>query len=107
MAKERMRLRLNVNLKPLYLTVLRWNSKSDFSSKDKSIYQEIKDTYKDVKDYVQVTEPLLMLECWQAMQSAKLTVDETHELLIGNRTLVDGFFDVFASMEKQYCKIGR
>ena len=78
MAKERMRLRLNVNLKPLYLTVLRWNynSKSDFPSKDKSIYQEIKDTYKDVKDYVQVTEPLLMLECWQAMQSAKLTVDE-------------------------------
>ena len=103
MAKERMRLRLNVNLKPLYLTVLRWNynSKSDFPSKDKSIYQEIKDTYKDVKDYVQVTEPLLMLECWQAMQSAKLTVDEKpFELLIGSRTLVDGFFDVFASMEK-------
>ncbi|CAX42978.1 helicase, putative [Candida dubliniensis CD36] len=103
MAKERMRLRLNVNLKPLYLSVLRWNynSKSDFPSKDKSIYQEIKDTYKDVKEYVQVTEPLLMLECWSAMQSAKLTVDEKpFELLIGSRTSVDGFFDVFASMEK-------
>ena len=36
-----------------------------------------------------------MLECWQAMQSAKLTVDEKpFELLIGSRTLVDGFFDV-------------
>ena len=46
-----------------------------------------------------------MLECWQAMQSAKLTVDEKpFELLIGSRTLVDGFFDVFASMENSIAR---
>ena len=75
-AKERMRLRLNVNLKPLYTQVLKWNynSTDDYPSRDRSIYNQIKDTYKDVKEYASVTEPLLMLECWQAIQSAKLTV---------------------------------
>ncbi|RCK64592.1 Helicase SEN1 [Candida viswanathii] len=102
-AKERLRLRLNVNLKPLYSHVLKWNynSSDDYPSRDRHMYQQIKDTYTDVNDYVKVTEPLLMLECWQAMQSAKKTVQEKpFDLLVGTRALVDGFFDVFASMEK-------
>lgn len=102
-AKERMRLRLNVNLKPLYTQVLKWNynSTDDYPSRDRSIYNQIKDTYKDVKEYASVTEPLLMLECWQAIQSAKLTVlEKPFDLLVGTRSLVDGFFDVFLSIEK-------
>ncbi|EGW31591.1 uncharacterized protein SPAPADRAFT_51586 [Spathaspora passalidarum NRRL Y-27907] len=102
--QERMRLRLNVNLKPLYNTILRWryNTNSDYPSEDKSSYTQVKDTYDNVKDYVSTTEPLLMLECWQGIQQAKATgVEEPFEMLIGTRTSVDGFFDVFASVEKK------
>ncbi|RLV91828.1 Helicase SEN1 [Spathaspora sp. JA1] len=111
--QERMRLRLNVNLKPLYNTILRWkyNSNHEYpSEEDHQKYTPVKDTYTDVKDYVSTTEPLLMLECWQGIQQAKNTGVETpFEMLIGTRTSIDGFSDVFASVEKkliQDLKIG-
>ena len=102
--KERMAKRLNVNLKPLYLNVLKWNynSKSEFPSEDRSMYEKVKNSYDKVKDYVKAMEPLLMLECWQAIQSAKDTIKETpFELVVGSRTSIDGFFDVFTSMSKK------
>ncbi|KAG7664856.1 SEN1 [[Candida] subhashii] len=102
--QERMRMRLNVNLKPLYDNILRWNYnvKRDYPTEDTSMYEQVKDRYKDANEYVKVTEPLLMLECWQGIQSAKDTGTELpFELLIGSRTSVDGFFDVFASIEKK------
>lgn len=101
--EELMRLRLNVNLKPLYSTILKWNYNSDsaYPSADKEMYKEVKEDYYDWKDYVKVMEPLLMLECWQGIQSAKQTgLDVPFELLIGSRTSCDGFFDVYASLKK-------
>ncbi|QRG35868.1 hypothetical protein FDK38_000193 [Candidozyma auris] len=101
--EERMRMRLNVNLKPLYSTVLRWNYNSDsaYPTEDRDIYQPIKDTYSDVKEYVRLTEPLLMLECWQGIQSSRTTGQEVPvQLLVGSRTTCDGFFDVYASIKK-------
>ncbi|KAL7664706.1 UvrD-like helicase ATP-binding domain-containing protein [[Candida] zeylanoides] len=101
--EEYMRLRLNVNLKPLYSTILRWNynSSSEFPTRDTDVYRPTKDRYEDAKDYVKSTEPLLMLECWQGIQSAKQTGQETpFELLIGSRSSCDGFFDVYASVRK-------
>ncbi|KAI5952748.1 SEN1 [Candida jiufengensis] len=102
--RDRMRKRLNVNLNPLYQIVLKWNynSNSEFPTKDRSAYENTKPTYKDVKEYVKVTEPLLMLECWQGIQAAKKTIDEIpFEVFIGSRTSVDNFFDVFTSMNKK------
>lgn len=101
--EEYMRLRLNVNLKPLYSTILRWNynSGSEFPTRDTDGYRPTKDRYEDAKDYVKSTEPLLMLECWQGIQLAKQTGQETpFELLIGSRSSCDGFFDVYASVRK-------
>lgn len=101
--EERMRMRLNVNLKPLYSTILRWNYNSDsaFPSEERDIYQPIKDSYTDVKEYVKLTEPLLMLECWQGIQSSRTTGQEQPvQLLVGSRTTCDGFFDVYASIKK-------
>lgn len=102
--EEEMRLRLNVNLKPLYSTILKWNynSNDEFPSASRDIYQATMDQYSDIKEYIKVMEPLLMLECWQGIQSAKQTGDEKpFELLIGSRSSVDGFFDVYASIKKQ------
>lgn len=101
--EERMRLRLNVNLKPLYSTVLKWNYNhdSEFPTEDREGYAAIKSTYTSAKDYINQIEPLLMLECWQGIQSSRTTGQETpFELLIGSRTSCDGFFDVYASMKK-------
>lgn len=101
--EERMRLRLNVNLKPLYSTILRWNynSNSEFPTEERDIYQPIKDKYSSAKEYVNMIEPLLMLECWQGIQSSRVTGQENpFELLVGSRTTCDGFFDVYASIKK-------
>ncbi|KAI5968388.1 SEN1 [Candida margitis] len=102
--KERMRLRLNVDLKSLYLNILQWNYnfKNDYPSNDRSAYTKVKDHYNDVNEYVSTMEPLFMLECWQQVQSARDTVDEDpFEILVGTRTSVDGFYDVFTSMSKK------
>ena len=101
--EENMRNRLNVSLKPLYSTILKWNynSNDSFPTGDRDSYKEIKSQYDDVKDYVKTTEPLLMLECWQGIQSAKQTGQEKpFEILVGSRTSVDGFFDVYGSVKK-------
>lgn len=101
--EERMRMRLHVNLKPLYSTILKWNYNSDsaYPSEERDIYQPIKDSYSDVKEYVKLTEPLLMLECWQGIQSSRTTGQEVPvQLLVGSRTTCDGFFDVYASIKK-------
>ncbi|KAK6461483.1 DEAD-box type RNA helicase [Scheffersomyces coipomensis] len=101
--EENMRARLNVSLKPLYSTILKWNynSNDEFPSQDLSIYQSTKDEYEDAKDYVKSTEPLFVLECWSQIQSVKNTTIETpFEIQIGSRTTVDGFFDVYASVKK-------
>lgn len=101
--EENMRMRLNVNLKPLYTTILKWNynSTSNFPSNERDIYKETKDAYVDAKDYSKTIEPLLMLECWQGIQSAKQTGQEVpFTIMIGSRTSCDGFFDVYASVKK-------
>lgn len=101
--EERMRLRLNVNLKPLYSTILKWNynSNSEFPTEDRDAYMAIKDSYSDAKDYVSQIEPLLMLECWQGIQSSRQTGQEIpFELFVGSRTTCDGFFDVYVSIKK-------
>lgn len=101
--EERMRMRLNVNLKPLYSTILRWNYNSGgaYPTDVRSIYHPMKDKYSSSKEYTSMIEPLLMLECWQGIQSSRETGQEVpFELLIGSRTTCDGFFDVYTSIKK-------
>lgn len=102
--EENMRMRLNVNLKPLYSTILKWNYSSTdaYPTADKERYKETKKHYDDVKDYIRTMEPLVMLECWQSILSSKETSQEApFTMLIGSRTSIDGFFDVYASLEKK------
>lgn len=102
--EEKMRLRLNVSLKSFYTTVLRWNynDKSPYpSGMSADDYQPTQNAYSDVSAYVRATEPLLMLECWQGIQLAKQTGQESpFSLLIGSRSSIDGFFDVYGSVRK-------
>ncbi|CAN3368560.1 helicase Sen1p [Diutina catenulata] len=104
---ERMRLRLNVSLKSFYSQVLRWNyaSSGAYPQGDGSNYSPVKETYTDSRDYEKTIEPLFMLETWQGIQQAKRTlVEPAFSLVVGSRTTVDGFFDVYASLPKAMLK---
>lgn len=101
--EERMRLRLSVNLKPLYSTVLRWNynGNCEYPTEDRDLYKPKADIYTSAEDYTNAIEPLLMLECWQGIQASRSTGQElAFELLVGSRTTCDGFFDVYVSMKR-------
>lgn len=102
--EENMRMRLNVNLKPFYSQILKWNYNSNdvYPTADKNIYQPVKLTYTDARDYVKTVEPLLMLECWLGIQQAKKTIEENpFKLTVGLRLSVDGFFDVYTLISKE------
>lgn len=110
--EERMRLRLNINLKPLYSAILKWNynSNSEYPTENRECYKMKADSYTSAKNYTEEIEPLLMLECWQGIQSSRTTGQELgFELLVGSRTTCDGFFDVYLSVKRailQQLKIG-
>jgi senataxin len=104
-AEELMRLRLNVDMTPLYKTILSWsynNNKELPSDYDESKYQSIKDKFDSVSDYQKSFEPLLLLECWQSIQRAKQVGSETpFRMTIGSRSATDTFFDIYASVKKE------
>lgn len=101
--EERMRLRLNVNLKLLYLQILRWDyNRNDNYPTDDNLYKGVKLTYDDAKDYVKTVEPLVLLECWLGIrQERQLEQQLPFKVMIGLRTTVDGFFDVYTLISKQ------
>ncbi|ODV93726.1 hypothetical protein PACTADRAFT_51485 [Pachysolen tannophilus NRRL Y-2460] len=105
-----MRMRLNVDMNPLYNKILSWSySRIDSFPEDfepginsaEDVYKKIKDTFESVQDYQNTFEPLLLLECWQSIQQSKEIGQETpFKVIIGTRTTTDYFFEVYASIKK-------
>lgn len=102
--EENMRKRLNVDLNPLYETVLQWDysRRSDYpddESPDK--YSKVKDSFSSVNEYRKVIRPLLLLECWQGLCSTRDREDfKPFSVIVGNRTAVSDFYEVYASASK-------
>ncbi|AOA62748.1 Putative helicase and subunit of the Nrd1 complex [Komagataella phaffii] len=103
-AEYRMRMRLNVDMNPLYAKVLQWSFKRDSRTPDNAdltTYKAISDSYDSVEQYQNTFEPLLLLECWQGIQQAKETgQDQPFNLVVGSKTTTGNFFDVYASVKK-------
>lgn len=103
-AEELMRLRLNVDMSPLYKTILSWSYNNDKelpSDYDESKYHPVNDVFDSVSDYQKCFEPLLLLECWQSIQRAKQVEQETpFRMTVGSRSATDTFFDIYASVKK-------
>lgn len=101
--EEYSRKRLNVDLKPLYRKILKWSFKRD-DEYPESEYRELKpvaDEFKSAADYINTYEPLLLLECWQAILSAKTRQPDKPMLItIGSKSTVDDFFEVYFSSTK-------
>ena len=110
-AEELMRLRLNVDMNPLYKTILTWsyNNESELPSDyDESKYFPIKNKFDSVSDYQKSFEPLLLLECWQSIQRAKQIGDEQpFRMTIGSRSATDMFFDIYVSVKKEVINTAR
>lgn len=104
-AEELMRLRLNVDMTPLYSTILSWsyNHESDLPSDyEESKYFPIRNKFDSVSDYQKSFEPLLLLECWQSIQRAKQVGSEIpFRMTVGSKTAVDTFYDIYASVKKE------
>lgn len=103
--EELMRLKLNVDMSPLYEEVLKWNyNEVEDLPKDKSILDRcspIKDKFDSCKAYQNSFEPLLLLECWQSIQRSKQLESETpFKVTLGSRSATDSFYDVYASIKK-------
>ncbi|CAH6718616.1 helicase Sen1p [[Candida] jaroonii] len=98
----KLRMRLNVDLNGLYRQILKWNyADSQFPGVSSEV-GNLKDTYENISDYTRATEPLLLLECWSQIQSAKDRGQETpFELYVGSRVSNDGFFELYCSMSKK------
>ncbi|ONH68944.1 Helicase SEN1 [Cyberlindnera fabianii] len=98
------RLRLNVDLKPLYNTILKWSFERDSEYPDPNMttLKEVPDKFETAEDYQKVYEPLLLVECWQAICSARQREEfKPINISIGSKSSVNDFFDVFFSMSKK------
>lgn len=100
--EENSRLRLNVNMKPLYNKILQWNYQDDSDSPDGvSKYPKVPEKFASADDYIKTYEPLLLLECWQAIINAKRRETEKPIAIeIASKTTVDNFFEVFFNFSK-------
>lgn len=101
--EENSRKRLNVDLKPLYRKVLKWSFRrnDEFPDSDSSNVKSVVDIFHSAQEYINTYEPLLLLECWQAILSAKTREsDKPMYITVGSKSTVDDFFEVYTSMTK-------
>ncbi|AJV71080.1 Sen1p [Saccharomyces cerevisiae YJM1574] len=102
---EHMRKRLNVDMNPLYEIILQWDyTRNSEYPDDEPIgnYSDVKDFFNSPADYQKVMKPLLLLESWQGLCSSRDREDyKPFSIIVGNRTAVSDFYDVYASVAKQ------
>lgn len=117
--ERNMMARLQVDLGPLHQQILSWDyhatGNQPVVQKTGKVFvtntRPVPDTFNSVKEYQQVFEPLLMLECWQNIQRSKMEAnDKPFKITLANKTLVgNGAYEVRASLPVsswQECKIG-
>ncbi|CCC72166.1 hypothetical protein NCAS_0J01870 [Naumovozyma castellii] len=102
--EENMRKRLNVDLGPLYDTILQWDytRRHDYPDAEGiEHYADVKDQFDSAAEYQKIMRPLLLLESWQGLCSARDRQDSSpFSIIVGNRTAVSEFYEVYASMSK-------
>ena len=104
--EENMRKRLNVDVNSLYKTVLQWDyTRQDEYPDEENIsqYSDVKDEFSSAAEYQAVMRPLLLLECWQGLCSARDRVENVpFSIVVGNRTAVSDFYEVYTSVNKDF-----
>ncbi|ORZ10330.1 AAA domain-domain-containing protein [Lobosporangium transversale] len=89
--------RLMPNLAALHAQILKWEvSATGNRPPDGKEYAIVPSTFDSVNDYVKAFEPLLVLECWQQLMSAREEVNQSSDSVMAsfvNRVSVDNFQD--------------
>lgn len=99
-----MRMRLNVDFNPLYTEVLGWDYRrvNNFPTDNTEMYTKISDSFPTPQEYVKTFQPLLFLECWQAIQQSKeIGAEKPFPIVIGSRATTNSFFEVYASVKRE------
>jgi len=90
--------RLMPNLNPLYKKILSFDFSvpSEIPSESLYHYKTIPNTFSSAKHYVQIFEPLLMLECWHYLCDSKEKVNDNDKIIIfvEDICMVDDFIEV-------------
>ncbi|CAJ0850579.1 11639_t:CDS:2 [Entrophospora sp. SA101] len=97
-AKMEAEKRLKPSIKNLYKKILSWNlnSSGDFPpNMDKRKFKNIPDTFKSTKEYLDIFQPLLILECWQSFLNAKDEMDENDSFIF----VVDSIMMIYEFIE--------
>ncbi|CCH43533.1 hypothetical protein BN7_3085 [Wickerhamomyces ciferrii] len=101
--EQNSRKRLNVDLKPLYSSILKWSyqNESDYPSGSNENYPIVPDRFASANDYIKSYEPLLFLECWQAILSSKKRESEVPiPVNIASKSVVGEFYEVFLNLTR-------
>jgi len=97
-----MRSRLAPDLSDLHKTMLNWEffAETDLPpNSTKDDYTLVTSTFRSVEDYQKTFEPLLMLEAWQGLRSAREDGNfKPFEVKIANSLIVDSFLEVNSQM---------
>lgn len=110
-ASERhIRARLEPDVTPLLRRILSW--KPDHSGSfppdmKKDDFKYVAATFASPNKYEETFEPLLMLECWQHIEQAKMeSLGEYFDFVIENRQKIDEYVELFVTMKPTvYAKI--
>ena len=102
-SERNLRARLEPDLTVLLKRVLSWPPAhpGPFPPyKTASDFKRVQPTFSSPAKYEEVFEPLLVLECWQHIQQAKMeATEETFEFLIDNRGKIDEYVELFVTMK--------
>jgi ATP-dependent RNA/DNA helicase, senataxin len=100
---HRAALRMKPDLRPLHRIILSWNY--DHDGLEPPVlgggppYVPVKDQFTSDREYQEIFEPLLTLECWnQLIKSKEEVVPETHTCRINSRQYIDDWLELDVSV---------
>ncbi|KAF3910108.1 hypothetical protein AA313_de0204025 [Arthrobotrys entomopaga] len=97
------RARLTPDLTPLFRSILSWNFSHNGDLPPNSVktdYTMVTQSFRTAKEYAETFEPLLLLECWQQIVTAREEVQNasSFEVKVVNRCSADGFIEIQANV---------
>lgn len=100
---QRTRMRLKPDLEVLHRIILQWDPKSEAAvppNMDDGKLRKIPATFESATHYLDVLEPLLMLECWSQVQKALEDSRSADKLMceVAGKALTDDWVDVEVSV---------
>lgn len=100
--EARMKARLLVDPSSLHRKILKWEFYNDNNFPEGFNLKSVPDTFTSAENYIEIMEPLLLLEAWKGILQAKEEKEGTPFFLTsGSRSSVDDFQELHVSMSSK------